>query len=1505
MASAHAAHDLVLQHAGPGSGAVTDTLTYQVRLDNSHPTNTDDVTSATLTYTYDQNMVSFSGPPAFSNGSGSCSDDSSTGVITCTLDTIAHGTSNFGIDFNFYVHGAGFTGTSVGLTPVARVTSTGDSDSGNDEEQVNTTISPGTDLGVTLTTTPLQGESLSSGSTWGHALEVKNNGPLDTTNAKVSIVPSAAGMIWTTWPGECAVDGANVPGAHLICSIPGTFAKDATHNFTGIASQVVASAGSSLLVTASVSSDLADNHSPNNDDTSDINVTAGTDLELKMTASGGTVVAGSPRTVTVTPSYHGDVPDTPTFVINIPSDLSVDTSVPPTVPSWNSCTWSGSTTLTCIGWDSTGKQAGANQPMGPVSFPVTGPEGTHGITGVISSNSPEPTVDPHSNNANVDVVFSAPTSSVNISKSGPQAPHNNFASGATVKYTVTLTVGGNVPFLGNMSWTEQAPAGLTIDSIVANSTTPPWTCTTTGCNATFTGTQANPGDTRTFTVTATVNDDSGNPIVNQACRAEYTHPLATNPVAEACANATAITGHDPADKTDLAVTKTVATAAGDIKAGEWLAYSVALFNNGTNDATNAKVTDTLSNLWVVPAAQLGSLGGSFQITSIPAGWSCKAGSTDLTVDAYVNTESVALKCTAATFAVCTEPACPTLEFRVRPLGNNDNGNGRARTNTAVISSATQEDNFDNNTSTTASHNVAALTDFTIVKAVANGNGWDINDGTTGTDLEYTITVSNSGTRSGARDVTVIDVLPENVTYLGINGSNLPVCTGLTANDVTTSSNKTLTCTWSTFPRTANRAFNVRVRPNHDWQGLDLVNDAYVNVQPYDADDVSATVTPIGGNTTAETDYTNNHARATTRAGEADIDLQVNKRDTVDPVFVGSNTQYEVVITNNGPSVATNATIYDYLPVAGFSWVGDVKFYKTADGLTRGDEITAGASCSKTPAVGAMGTGGEDKTQAGKLSWLWPMNANTTDPADPGYNPEYVNGKWDARISTNADIICDVGNMMPGDKVMLVYTMKAEERGVYLNHAIVRAKEHIDRVGEGFTDGVWNNDAIQHRTTVRSVPDATIAKAVSESPVNLMQPFTYSITVKNNSGSEQLYAPQVRDRLPANMELTGAPTLSSGTLTAGSFACYQLPAVAANQAPELTVPSAAGHTAFACELGDGVPASGEVVISVPVRVTAGGATTLTNQAALHLDTDLEFDGTPEPWEPNPVDTDDEPVVVVVSSIAGYVYHDANDDGVKDAGENPIAGVTITLTGRDDYGNDVTRTTTTLADGSYKFDNLVPGTYTVTETQPAGWVDGQDNGLGTFDQGGSSGPGTGTVGHDVFSTITLPANTDGVDYNFGELNQFADPSMLTASISGFVYHDANDDGVKDTAEDPIANVVIRLAGENGDVRETTTDANGYYRFDNLEPGKKYTVTEIQPSGWNDGKDTVGSEHTDDGATNDKFAVTPVANAHGENWNFGERKPTPAPVPVPVDNPLALLALILGMGWVARRFHMRKHA
>src|SRR5207248_802279 len=142
--------------------------------------------------------------------------------------------------------------------------------------------------------------------------------------------------------------------------------------------------------------------------------------------------------------------------------------------------------------------------------------------------------------------------------------------------------------------------------------------------------------------------------------------------------------------------------------------------------------------------------------------------------------------------------------------------------------------------------------------------------------------------------------------------------------------------------------------------------------------------------------------------------------------------------------------------------------------------------------------------------------------------------------------------------------------------------------------------------------------------------------------------------------------------------------------------------------------------------------------------------------------------------GFVYVDANNDGNKDPGEAGIAGVTVTLTGTDDLGQAVSRTATTAGDGSYNFDNLRPGTYTLSETQPAGYVDGKDT-IGT--------PG-GTTANDQFSNIVLGAGVDGTDNNFGEL--------APSSLAGFVYMDANDNGVKDGGEAGIAGVTVTVTG-----------------------------------------------------------------------------------------------------------------
>jgi hypothetical protein len=109
-----------------------------------------------------------------------------------------------------------------------------------------------------------------------------------------------------------------------------------------------------------------------------------------------------------------------------------------------------------------------------------------------------------------------------------------------------------------------------------------------------------------------------------------------------------------------------------------------------------------------------------------------------------------------------------------------------------------------------------------------------------------------------------------------------------------------------------------------------------------------------------------------------------------------------------------------------------------------------------------------------------------------------------------------------------------------------------------------------------------------------------------------------------------------------------------------------------------------------------------------------------------------------SLSGVAWEDFNDDGQVDFGEKGIGGVTITLAGTDDLGNPVNRSQQTDSDGAYVFLNLRPGQYTLTETQPAGYVQGVDS-LGTA--GGS------LAATDRFA-VPLGVEVNGLNYNFGE-------------------------------------------------------------------------------------------------------------------------------------------------------------
>jgi protocatechuate 3,4-dioxygenase beta subunit len=189
------------------------------------------------------------------------------------------------------------------------------------------------------------------------------------------------------------------------------------------------------------------------------------------------------------------------------------------------------------------------------------------------------------------------------------------------------------------------------------------------------------------------------------------------------------------------------------------------------------------------------------------------------------------------------------------------------------------------------------------------------------------------------------------------------------------------------------------------------------------------------------------------------------------------------------------------------------------------------------------------------------------------------------------------------------------------------------------------------------------------------------------------------------------------------------------------------------------------------------------------------------------------------ISGHVFYDPNNNGLIDPGEPGIPNTTVELLNPQ---MQVVATTTTDSTGFYQFADLMPGNYAVEELPPAGYLPGKDS-VGSA--GGTLVPPSEITG------ITLMSGTDGTNYNFGHL--------LPASISGIVFVDAKADNVYAPGDTLLAGVSVQLLNSSNQVvATTTTDQNGQYSFNNLTPFANYTVHEVQPAGYFESGDSVGS-------------------------------------------------------------------
>ncbi len=188
---------------------------------------------------------------------------------------------------------------------------------------------------------------------------------------------------------------------------------------------------------------------------------------------------------------------------------------------------------------------------------------------------------------------------------------------------------------------------------------------------------------------------------------------------------------------------------------------------------------------------------------------------------------------------------------------------------------------------------------------------------------------------------------------------------------------------------------------------------------------------------------------------------------------------------------------------------------------------------------------------------------------------------------------------------------------------------------------------------------------------------------------------------------------------------------------------------------------------------------------------------------------------VSTIGDFVFEDFNANGIQDAEDVGIEGVTVELLADSDGDgaiDDVVATTTTDASGFYEFGDLAPGVeFQVRFTAPEDFQFSPSQ-----------------VGDDP----TIDSNgelSDVIVLALSEFNDTIDVGLFqTASIGNFVFNDSNNNGIQDAEEVGISGVTVELLADiDGDgaiddvFATTTTDSAGFYSFTGLTPGEEFQV------------------------------------------------------------------------------------
>lgn len=871
--------------------------------------------------------------------------------------------------------------------------------------------------------------------------------------ATLTGVPTGDG--WTCTPDAASYPLSNPPsnGSVVRCTRDDGLAVGAS--YPDILVPAVGNVNGTVTANFGVSSNVSEGNASDNTAVVDVVVVDGTDMAMDKTVSpSGTAVAPGARVrfTLQAKQYGGVTPTNVTVTDELPVGLTHDPASLLAPSPWQ-CAWTDQT-LRCV---YPGPYlGGAFTSLPPIAFDAIVDMGVTGALmneGVVAADQSDPD---SSNDASQATVATSSTADQQLTKTasvsiGTVGTPYSFRLAARNLGPVNVQPGQLITV------TDAIPAGMSLTAMPSGAG---WSCRLdpsppgpvvyplagpVGVACTRTDGVGTPSNWAVITVPV-VNTVAGT-TRNSACvqlSSTAGQPADTN-ASNDCRTAALTVNPVNTGQADLAISK---TASGNpTLAGDYMLYTVTVTNNGPDESTNVVVTDNVRDLSYV-VNSLRSVRGS----APEGGAICSHAS-----GRFMNVD---VSCTFPRLKV-GDTATMTLEV----LPSQTTALTKTRTNKASVASLDVEDPNSANNTTTISTAVDPRVDITAGKTVAPATV-HVEE-----PLSFTVSVSNSGP-SIASNVRLSDPMPAHTRFMELSsvsggGSCTVPAVGATAG--------TIECSWGTVAIGAQQTAVYKLLPTKDAANTTLHN------------------TVVASTSTIESNTSNNAATASAAVVPAQLDILVQKTDSLDPLELGALTEYTITISNAGPSDGTQLVMTDTFPnakaSARFSYQG---------GLTTSEPAIA---CVEPPVGSTSGT----------------------------LQCRFV------RISKSRDIT-------------VKYKMKSESIVTPGDYSGTQGNDVQVKVDEPET--LLSNNLTTEDTTTRRDPvltDMALTKQVDKTAMKPGETAAYTLTVNNNGPSPSTGA-QIIDVLPAGLtfvasadgcvDSAGTVTCSVGPLASGASKIFR-------------------------------------------------------------------------------------------------------------------------------------------------------------------------------------------------------------------------------------------------------------------------------------------------------------------------------------------------------------------------------